>query len=96
MERPLPAHLEKLIHELYVPPTLYIFPLVSGSQFVQDGYRDGENIRNDMEKVFLSALEGKNQFHNNVPFVSIEGSFSQRTNKAHSILDENSAYKALV
>ena len=81
MARPVPAALRAIFDELYVPPALYVLLAVEGSVFVQDGYRDGEAIRDDMESQFVRALTAQS-----VPFVRLTGGFAERTSAAEDLI----------
>lgn len=81
MARPVPAALRAIFDELYVPPALYVLLAVEGSVFVQDGYRDGETIRDDMESQFVRALTAQS-----VPFVRLTGGFAERTSAAEELI----------
>jgi HTH-type transcriptional regulator, transcriptional repressor of NAD biosynthesis genes len=82
MNRTFPSHLQNIFNELYVKPCLYLLLTVNGSVFVQDGFRDGEHIRDEMEEMFLAALTAQE-----VPFVKICGSFEERTKAVEMLLD---------
>ena len=73
-------------------PDLYI---VTGDEipFVQDGTRDGEHIRHDMQKEFIRQLDLRK-----LPYVLVEGSPEQRlkiaSRKINTIIKDNHEQKA--
>lgn len=81
----VPRELAALQQELYrtSQPTLYLMMMVEGSRFIQDGLRDGESIREEMEQSFLKALDNQH-----IPYRCIRGAFEQRENRAVEILQE--------
>lgn len=68
-----PSNIMELFSEYYHTPTLYIFMRVEGSEFIQDGLRDGEHIREQMDTDFYNALENQK-----VPYITIDGPFNDR------------------
>ncbi|MBP9738751.1 ATP-binding protein, partial [Candidatus Saccharibacteria bacterium] len=65
------------------PADLYI---VTGDEipFVQDGIRDGEYIRHDMHKQFISELKSRK-----LPYIVVRGSVQERLKKAVTYIDTN-------
>ncbi|KAJ3120706.1 hypothetical protein HK098_004392 [Nowakowskiella sp. JEL0407] len=58
--------------------TFYVLCRLSGSEFVQDGTRDGtDQVRKWMEDKFLAKLTERN-----AKFISVDGNWTERTSKA--------------
>jgi HTH-type transcriptional regulator, transcriptional repressor of NAD biosynthesis genes len=59
--------------------------IVTGDEipFVQDGIRDGEHIRHDMHKQFISELKS-----HKLPYIEVRGSVQERLKKATAYIDK--------
>lgn len=77
MNRVIPQRLLALQRSLFVEPLLYFFCDTDGSIFVQDGLRDGEKVRQDMNDLFLSSLREQG-----LPYTRLRGNWAARQNKA--------------
>ena len=62
-------------------PDLYIISDVESAPFVQDGYRDGEHIRQWMQQQFIDKLEATGR-----PYVVLSGSYEERFKAATEIV----------
>ena len=62
---------------------LYLVTHHEGVPFVQDGYRDGEHIREDMTSWFTETLT-----YHNLPWVLLTGTFEERLTLAEKATDE--------
>jgi NadR type nicotinamide-nucleotide adenylyltransferase len=82
MKKSMPKKLVDIYNSCYTPPSLYVLLQVNGSSFVQDGYRDGEIIRNEMEKLFVNKLQQQN-----IALITFDGVFEERTNSAINYFD---------
>lgn len=77
MGQPAPLRLQQLCQQVYAPPSVYVLCTVEGADFVQDGLRDGEHIRDAMESAFSEALRTQS-----VPVEIVSGPFQQRQETA--------------
>jgi len=80
----IPYELEKFKDIAYKEKRFYIFcRLDENTKFVQDGMRDGEHIRKEMDKYIEIFFE-----NNRLRYAEIKGKFEDREREALSIITE--------
>ncbi len=80
----LPDQLEKYKDLSYKEKRFYIFCRVDeNTKFVQDGMRDGENIRKDMDKYIENFFE-----NNRLRYAEIKGTYENREKEVISIMTD--------
>jgi HTH-type transcriptional repressor of NAD biosynthesis genes len=86
MTHPVPQDLNEIHESMCINPVIYLLSDIEGMPFVQDGFRDGEEIRENMHKQFLHALQ-KEKEKNNIPYQVLTGSYDERFYQAIQIID---------
>jgi HTH-type transcriptional repressor of NAD biosynthesis genes len=86
MYHPVPPELQVIHEKMCINPVIYLLSEVKGMPFVQDGYRDGEEIRENMQKQFFVALQ-KEKEKNNICYDVLSGSYDERFYQAIQIID---------